>query len=477
MPAVATARRADGMRVGRIAAVAALGALSLAGCASPRAFEGEALSAQAAVAGKADGYRAAAALARRSPDGLRVVVSLSGGGMRASALAYGVLEQLAADEVRAPSQGAPRRLLDEVDLISAVSGGAVPAAYFALHGDRVFEDFERRFLKRDVSGSLQRALFLDPRNWIRLASANWSRGDVYAEWLDRKLFRGATYGDLDRTGDRPFLLLNATDIGLAARFEFTQDTFDLLCGDLDRYPVGQAVAASSSVPALLTPITLRNRAGGCVNRRPAWVDAAARSGDDDLRRGLQASAMRAYADASRYPWLHLVDGALGDNLGVRAALDALADRDEPTRPGASVRVPGQRLVFIAVNASDAHASRIGARREPPDAFEMLRLLGTVPVDRYTAETKALLHETLRRWMPASEAALLHVIEIDLDDLRDDARYGRLVLLPTAFDAPDRDIDALRCAASELLAAAPEYRRLLAEAGGGVPTRSSRCPSS
>ena len=68
-------------------------------------------------------------------------------------------------------QTASRRLLDEVDLVSAVSGGAVTAAYWVLYGDRVFVDFRRRFLTRDVSGGLQRALFLDPRNWVRLASS------------------------------------------------------------------------------------------------------------------------------------------------------------------------------------------------------------------------------------------------------------------------------------------------------------------
>ena len=477
MPVVATARRADAVSAARRFTVTLGAALLLGGCALPRSFEGEPLPAADAVSGKRDGYRPAAMLGRLEADGLRVVVTFSGGGIRASALAYGVLEQLAADRIRPSPEDAPRRLLDEVDLMSAVSGGAVPAAYFALYGDRLFEDFERRFLKRDISGALQRAIFFDPRNWLRLASTNYSRGDLYADWLDRKLFRGATYVDLERDGRRPFLLINATDIGLAARFGFTQDSFDLLCGDLDPYPIGRAVAASSAVPALLTPIALRNRAGNCTYRMPSWVQAAAVGDEEGMRHRLQATAMLTYADASRYPWLHLVDGALSDNLGIRAALEALAERDDPSRPGVLVRPAGRRLVFIAVNASDAHASRIGSRREPPDAFEMLRLLGTVPVDRYTLETRALLRETLHRWMPDGEAALLHVVDVDLDALRDDPRYGRLSLLPTAFDAPDRDIDALRCAARALLAAAPEYRRLLAETGGGSPARSSGCPSS
>jgi len=127
-------------------------------------------------------------------------------------------------------------------------------------------------------------------------------------------------------------------------------------------------------------------------------------------------------------------------------------------------------VFIAVNASDWQAGRIGGSRRPPDAFEMLRLLGTVPVDRYTVETKALLRETLRRWMDGrASAERLHVIEVDLDELRDDPRYGRLTRLPTAFDVSSRDVDELRCAARRLLTANPEYRRLLEASGAVVET--------
>jgi NTE family protein len=45
-------------------------------------------------------------------------------------------------------------LLSEVDSISGVSGGTFPASYYALFGNRIFEDFEARFLKKNVEGAL-----------------------------------------------------------------------------------------------------------------------------------------------------------------------------------------------------------------------------------------------------------------------------------------------------------------------------------
>ena len=77
-----------------------------------------------------------------------LILSFSGGGTRAAAFSYGVLEELRATEVT--FDGKKRRLLDEVDMISGVSGGSFTAAYFGLFGDRIFEDYESRFLKKNV---------------------------------------------------------------------------------------------------------------------------------------------------------------------------------------------------------------------------------------------------------------------------------------------------------------------------------------
>lgn len=85
-----------------------------------------------------------------------LMLAFSGGGTRAAALAYGVLEELRDTEI--VIDGAPRRLLDETDLISSVSGGSFTSAYYGLHGDRIFDDFEEVFLRRNVQGQLIRGL-------------------------------------------------------------------------------------------------------------------------------------------------------------------------------------------------------------------------------------------------------------------------------------------------------------------------------
>ena len=92
----------------------------------------------------------------RSPE-LLVMVAFSGGGTRAAAFAYGVLEELA--KTRVSVDGRSVSLLHEIDEISSVSGGSFTAAYFGLHGDGIFEDFEDRFLRKNVQEALIGRIF------------------------------------------------------------------------------------------------------------------------------------------------------------------------------------------------------------------------------------------------------------------------------------------------------------------------------
>ena len=173
--------------------------------------------------------------------------------------------------------GKKRRLLDEIDEISGVSGGSFTAGYYGLFGDRIFEDFESKFLKKNIEGALAARTFLNPINWFRLSSDTFDRSDLAAEYYDEHVFDGGTFGDIAaRKG--PMILMNATDMTHGLRIAFNQDIFDVICSDLLRFPVARAAAASSAVPMLLSPITLRNYAGTCGFKPPEIFEKALRDG-------------------------------------------------------------------------------------------------------------------------------------------------------------------------------------------------------
>ena len=135
------------------------------------------------------GYRFTNLSHTNNSDSLFVVLAFSGGGTRAAALSYGVLEELAKTQII--WEGKRGRLLDEVDLISSVSAGSFTAVYYGLYGDRIFKDFESVFLKRNIQGRLL-APYFSPVNWCRLASPKFSRIDMAAEYYGSLATNGTT---------------------------------------------------------------------------------------------------------------------------------------------------------------------------------------------------------------------------------------------------------------------------------------------
>src|SRR5271169_3880849 len=125
-----------------------------------------------------------------------VILAFSGGGTRAAAFSYGVLEALRRIEI-VSSSGRKTRLLDEVDVITGVSGGSFTALAYCLYGEKLFDDYEQQFLKRNVQSALIWQVF-NPLNWPALMSAGWNRSELAAQLYDKILFHGATFADLER---------------------------------------------------------------------------------------------------------------------------------------------------------------------------------------------------------------------------------------------------------------------------------------
>src|ERR1700749_1360134 len=79
-----------------------------------------------------------------SPDDMGVALSFSGGGTRAAAFSYGVLQGF--ENTPVPTRSGTVSLIDRLDFLSGVSGGSTLAAYYGLHGHAGYGDFKQRFL-------------------------------------------------------------------------------------------------------------------------------------------------------------------------------------------------------------------------------------------------------------------------------------------------------------------------------------------
>jgi NTE family protein len=422
-------------------------------------------------------------------------LAFSGGGTRAAALSYGVLEELRRTEVVVDGQR--RRLIDEVDVITGVSGGSFTALAYAFYGERLFSDYEQRFLKRDVQGDLVKRA-LNPFNRWKYIGGTAGRSELAAEYYDEILFEGATYADL-LGKQAPVAIANGTDISTGFRFSFYQNDFDLLCSDLNKVRLSRAAATSSAVPVVLSAVTLDNYGGTCGYEYPDWVRDVAKT-EGRIRPSARAVKryleMQDFQNSKDRPYIHLVDGGVADNIGMRGVLEALE------AIGASAKFRGEigfgavhRIVVIVVNSRSAPKTDWDRKEDPPGTIDQLLKASGVPIDRYSFETIELMKdkEEIYGWrreiailkarlagatQAEAEAKIpfpkltLHLMDISFDAVKDPAERERLMNLPTSFALPAEDVDLLRDAAAQLLRESPDYQSLLRDLGASPATRGS-----
>ncbi|WP_454711847.1 patatin-like phospholipase family protein [Cupriavidus nantongensis] len=431
-----------------------------------------------------------------------VILAFSGGGTRAAAFSYGVLEFLRNTEVVGP-KGNRSRLLDHVGVITGVSGGSFTALAYGLYGERLFDDFEQRFLKRDVQGEITFRT-LNPAYWPSLWSSGWGRSELAADLYDEILFHGATFGDLHR-GKGPFIIASAADISTGARLPFTQATFDVLCSDLNAIRLSRAAAASSAVPVVLTPITLNNYGGTCGYEPPAWLKPFVDASDPPRPAARAARHLREeaeFGDSINRPYLHFVDGGVSDNLGMRSVLDSLELMEALHWVGQPSPLDHiRRIVVFVVNSLSTPKTAWDKSESPPGTLEILVKASGVPIDHYSYEATELLRDSQSRWQSMRQVrkssafaankdaavatalrtpdATIYAIDVSFSQLTDKAELAYLNELPTSFSITAEAVDRLRAAAGKIIIASPDFQRLLQDVGARIvadPTQVEKTPA-
>jgi NTE family protein len=412
-----------------------------------------------------------------------IILAFSGGGTRAAAFSYGALETLRSMEM-VTKTGRKTRLLDEVDVITGVSGGSFTALAYGLYGEKLFDEYESRFLKRNVQGELTTRV-LNPLNWGALSSTGWGRSELAAQLYDEILFNGATFADLYRAGG-PFVAVSATELATGSRIVFVPQNFDVMCADLHPIRLSRAAAASSAVPVVLSPITINNYGDSCGYRQPPWVRAFA-----DLANPPRPAAralnrlqeLQQLDNGVKDPYFHLVDGGISDNLGLRSVLDvletyeALHDAGQPT-PLDNTR----RIIIFVVNSLSIPSTKWNLSENPPGSIDILVKSAGVPIDRYSGEMVEQLKDIDARWNalrqiresgsfakdknPAIAEIVnapktdIYVIDVSFKALQDKSEREYLNQLPTSFALPDEAVDRLRAAARTLILSSPDLKQAL-----------------
>lgn len=386
-----------------------------------------------------------------------LIVTFSGGGTRAAALSYGVLKGLRDTPIPATG-GQTRPLLSEVDMISSVSGGSFTAAYYGLFGDRLFADYERQFLKHPVQSEMIQRWLLAPHNWGKLwGSRQFNRTDLAAEYYDKQLFEQRTFSQM--RPDMPLVVINSTDLSTGLPFSFTPRHMAWICSALGNYPVSRAVAASAAVPGVFSAITLKNFSG-C--QLPA------------LAHRTDALMPLKFRDKARYPYLHLVDGGVADNLGIRSVLRTVAMQGD-SFPALLKNYHLEHIntvAIIVVNSAVELPTHIAQSPQDPSLEDTLSAVTTLQSTRYNTDTLDLLSRKVKRWeqqmrqqqcghrpKKSCQSMPFYLLELNLKQLpaplaEETTHY------PTSLELTPEQVDTLIAAGQYLLQQSPTYQRLL-----------------
>ncbi len=435
----------------------------MSGCSSIGKIENKAIT---KLPNASERYTASNHSAKNSDENILFLLAFSGGGTRAAALSYGVLEELR--DTKYSKAGKQIRLLDEIDKISSVSGGSFTAAYYGLFGEQIFDDYKEVFLYKDVQGDLK-GLFLGFFKLIGRLFSIESRTEVAINYYDKHIFRGKTFADL-KNNQGPFILLNATDLNSQSQFVFTQDQFDFFCSDISQFKIARAVAASSAVPIIFPPILLK-RHDNCDYKKPLWLSQAEKKSnkDDDDRLKRAVGSLDFYLDKNNPPFATLIDGGVTDNLGLRTITNTVklsGGAKKVFKRDYKDKQPPKQLVIIVVNASTSSETEIGKTSLLPSIVDTLSVVTDIQLHLYNTETNALLKEELKDWAKKTstkEHPMKHYfIELDVTGISDPKDRIFFNRVPTSFSIEREQADRLIELARELLRNNVEFKKLLAE---------------
>jgi NTE family protein len=234
---------------------------------------------------------------------------------------------------------------------------------------------------------------------------------------------------------------------------------------------------------VFAPLTLTNYAGSCEYTPPSWLQ---QESGNNSRRDRIANTMNSYLDREAHPYIHLVDGGLADNLGLRAVMDYIVIEGGLWNTLQRFGLEDvENIVLLSVNATALLPSHWEQSDKTPPTAVILDAATTTPLANYNFETLEYLRNNLMGWRSEirkhrcgrrekCSAPEIYLIELRIDDIPDPQLRKRLISVPTDFALPLEVVNDLVNAGHILLEGNSEYQRLLQHIGA-QPARNAQDP--
>ena len=330
--------------------------------------------------------------------------------------------------------------------------------------------------------------------WFKLATPSYARIDVLRDYFDEKVFDGRLYEDLLKPdtgpGRRPYIVLNAADMATGSVFSFNQDQFDLLCADLAKLKLADAVSASAAFPIAFTALTLKNRSP-CAAQRAApgqpvvsgWreIDGHPRPLRiiNDLASQQQISGAIAAAAWRRAISMRTTPQTMSSFS--TAALPTISELTEPvTLLTSADRTPSIRarinrgtinkIALVVVNARSEPDTDYGRSATPPSTMStLLTTIGT-PIDG----TSFVLLDSIDQLVSDTNtpSVMKALVMVDFDFINDPVCRRAFKNVKTSWALSVREIDALIAIGGALVRQSENYQKLVASLRGRIAPGSS-----
>jgi NTE family protein len=448
-----------------------------------------------------------------NPDHPFVVMTFSGGGSRAAALAAAVVERL--NNLHYTTGGETRALSADIAAVSSVSGGSVYAADIGLNGPAHARPFMQRIQDYDGIGWLAHR-FLNPATWLALQFENQTRIAVLQEMIEDLLQTKATMAALNQPGGQ-LTLLNATDMIAGQVFTFDRQTLDDVCMDYDKVPVSLGVTASAAFPVAFTPVLLHNASylqPNCPGKRnpslPYLTTLQSVGGPyanletfrtARYRQSLRNEIVVEPGTGDKVPpfrnpiYLRLVDGGVADNSGLTALRRAMSTFGPADIGRLASQGKLRHIVVIAVNARSDPPSSLNDSTRYTTLFDMANSISGSLVDSASANSAVVFQDFIKLLIEDRNALVkdgvtqanfaVYPISIDFDQLptateAERQQQQKVKSIATSWTLQPGDVDLLSQVAGELLWRHPCFRLLVNDIGlDGKPEADAvpgvRCP--
>ncbi len=269
------------------------------------------------------------------------------------------------------------------------------AAYYGLKGRQGYHDLREKFLIRDAEVDMRTRV--GPTNILRAIGGGVNDKSSFGRWLDKNVFAGARFADLNRPG-APVVWINASDLYNRTPFIFNDETFSALCSNLDSLPISEAVAASAAVPVVFAPIVLEAYGKRCTYHEPGWLETARQNPASPSSLRAFAGALESYRDATKLKYVKLVDGGITDNFGVTALSLARAQSQTPygpLTPREAVKL--KRVIYLVADAGRAPDAAWGATVQGPGVVDLISAVTDTAISASVRDGYDAFRMTMDRW--------------------------------------------------------------------------------